>query len=352
MAYDLFNTRTMLQALEQRYPARTFFLKMFFSVMNVADTDTIDIDIWKGKRRLAPFVNPRLQGKVVEKLSYKTLSYKPPYVKPKMVTTAADILERPAGSTIYTANQSPAQRASLEVGKNIGTLDDMITRREEWMAASVLTTGKIVVQGDGVDDEIDFLMEPSHLPTLSGGALWTAHTTATPIADLRTWKKLVSKDSGLVPTDCIMGSTAYENFMQCEEVIGTSGGKKGLFDLRRVDVGQIVPREQPDGVTYIGTITELGLDIWTYDEYYVDEISENDEERSMMPENKVLMGSTRAYCRRQYGAIKDLKATAAVPRFPKTWEEDDPSARYLMLQSSPLPSMHQVDAFLCAEVTV
>lgn len=349
MAYPLFDTRTMLAALEQRKPPRTFLLDTFFKNSNVSNSEYVDIDIMKGKRRLAPFVNPRLEGKVIEKRGYKTYSYKPPYIKPKMVTTAENILKRNMGQHIYAPNQGPAQKAAEQLGKDLREMDEMITRREEWMAAQILTTGKVVVKGDGVDDEIDFLMDTTHLPTLTGTALWSDSTNSRPIDNLRTWRRLISKDSGIVPTDVIMASNVLEAFLECDQIIGSTGGRKGLFDLRRINIGQIDPRTLPNGVIYYGTITELGLDLWTYDEWYVDEW-DDETEKSMVPDGKVIMGSPNARTQRQYGAIQDLDATAAVARFPKSWTEKDPPARFVMLQSAPLPSMHQVDAFLCATV--
>ena len=73
-------------------------------------------------------------------------------------------------------------------------------------------------------------------------------------------------------------------------------------------------------------------------------------EKPLMPVDKVLMGNPAARTQRQYGAIQDLDALASVPRFPSSWIKKDPSARFVMLQSVPLPSLHQVDAFLCADV--
>lgn len=350
MSLDLFSTRKMLTALEQRKPPRTFFLSTFFrGAPNVSDTQYIDIDIWKGKRRLAPFINPRLEGKAIEKIGFKTYTYEPPYIKPKMVTTAEDLLNRPMGANIYAGNATSGVRAAMEVGKNLAELEDMIIRREEWMAAQILTTGKVVVVGDGVDDEIDFLYEATHLPTLLSTAKWDAPTTALPINDLRTWKRLISQDSGVVPTDVIMGSTALELFLACDQIIGSTGGRRGLFDLLRVNMGQIDPTSLENGVTYYGRLTELGLDVWTYDEWYVDEF-DNDAERAMMPVTKVLMGSRNARAEMNYGAIRDVRAMASVPRYPTSWVTDDPAARFVMIQSAPLPCLHQVDAFLCATV--
>lgn len=349
MAYNLFDSRTMIQALEQAKPPRTFLLDTFFSgAPRTFDTEAVDIDIIKGKRRLAPFVSPRREGKIVEKRGFTTRSYKPAYVKPKMVTTAEDILKRDPGMHIYSPNSGPAAKAAQELGRNLAEMNEMITRREEWMAAQALTTGKCPVIGEGIDDLVDFLMEATHLPALAGTAKWTDHTNADPLVDLRTWKRLISQDSGINPTHAIMGLSAIDNFLKCDNVIGTTGGGKNLFNMINVQMGRIDPKLLPDGVTYYGYLQEIGIEIYTYEEWYVDD--ESAIESPMMPTNKVLMGNPSARTEKMYGAIRDLSALAAVPRFPKSWVVEDPSARFVMLQSAPLMAPVQVDAFLCATV--
>jgi len=349
MAYDLFNSRTMIAALTQAKPPRTFLLNTFFNVTpRTFDTESVDIDIMKGKRRLAPFVNPRREGKIVEKLGYKTRSYKPAYIKPKMVTDASDILKRDFGQNIYVPNDGPAQKAAREVGRNLADLNEQITRREEWMCAQSLTTGKCPIVGEGVDDLVDFLMEATHLPALTGTAKWTDHTNATPMTDLKTWKRLVSKDSGISPTRAVFGLDAIDNFLKCEEVIGTTGGGKNLFNMESIKMGRIDPEQLPEGVIYYGYLKEIGLEIYTYEEWYIDD--DSGIESPMMPADKVLMGNPTARTEKLYGAIRDLKAFAAMPRFPKSWEKEDPSCRLIMLQSAPLMVPVQIDAFLCADV--
>ena len=61
---DIFDTRTMLEAVEQMPSARRFLLNTFFNGGNPVTfaTKTVDIDIIKGKRKMAPFVHPRLPG--------------------------------------------------------------------------------------------------------------------------------------------------------------------------------------------------------------------------------------------------------------------------------------------------
>lgn len=341
---NLYSLRTMLRALEQLKSARTFLLTMFFSAVEIHTTETVDIDIYKGKRRLAPFVNPNLQAKLVDQLGYKTYTYKPPYIKPKMVTTAGDLLIRQPGEIIYGSGATRESRAAEKLTKELAELDDMITRREEWMAAQALQTGKVVAIGDGVNDTIDFLMAASHLPVLTGTALWSAPTTAQPLKNLRTWKRLIAQDAGVNANVCIMSSDAYDNFIANTKEIS---GVNGLMNQRMVEMGKISPTELGNGVTYVGRINEVGVDIYTYDEWYVDT---DNTEKPMIQSGKVILGSTQARATRHYGAIKDLKALNSMARFPKVWEEEDPSVRNLMVQSAPLTVPHQIDGFVCATV--
>ena len=99
-------------------------------------------------------------------------------------------------------------------------------------------------------------------------------------------------------------------------------------------------------------LNDIGLriecDIWGYEEWYVDE--QDGLEKPMIPANKVFLGNPRAETQFLYGAIRDVHALAAVPRFPKQWIVEDPSQNMLMVQSAPLPLVKRVDAFMTATV--
>jgi len=101
---NLYETRTMMRVLRQMKPARSFFRNTFFGPFGTGQlfqTEHIDIDIVRGTRRMAPFVNPKHEGKLVESQGYETWTYKPPYIKPKLVTTAEDFQKRMPGEFIY-----------------------------------------------------------------------------------------------------------------------------------------------------------------------------------------------------------------------------------------------------------
>jgi len=342
MSLPLFETRTMIAALEQRLPALSFLRDMFFSKeINVSTSKNVDIDIMKGKRRVAPYVNPRHEGKLVERIGYKAFSYVPPYVKPKMVTTAQDFLNRNQGETIYSAGDGPMQRAEKQLGKDLAEMEDQIIRVEEVQCSQLLQTGKVIVRGEGVDDEIDFQQSSANLPVLSGTDLWS-NAAAEPLEKLREWKRQMLQLCGKRPDVCIMGSDAIDAFLKQQNV-------EQALDTRRINLGNIDPIEEAAGVTLYGRIKDVGINIYTYDEWYVD--PESGDENPMIDPKKVILASTQARMAINYGAIQDLKAgNAAVQRFAKSWEKEDPSVRFVMVQSAPLCSLHQPDGVICATV--
>lgn len=339
---NLYEPRSMTQALLEAMPVRRFLTSTFFGE-EIHDTKSFDIDIWKGSRRLAPVVHPKMAGKVVDRESFRTLTFTPPYLKPKKVTEADHVLNRLPGETIYTTpgSNTPAERAAVLLGKDLAELEESIQRRVEAMAADALFTGVVHVKGDGVDVTVDYDFDPSHLPVLTGADLWTAATSKI-LENLKTWKRLVSKDSGATATDVILGQDAASAFLANKELVA-------MLNTLNLSVGNINPADMGEGVTYMGRLTAVGLDIWSYDEWYVDE--ETQLEVPMVPVDRCLVIARNIRATVHYGVIQDINAQQFATRsFAKSWTVDDPAARYVMVQSAPLPVVHQVNALVSAVV--
>lgn len=342
MSVSLFDTRTMLTALEQMHPPKTFLLDTFFREENQATTEYVDIDIIKGKRKVASFTSPLDKAEVVARAGYTTNSIKLPYIKEKMKTTAEDFLKRQAGNNMYVANANPVTLAIQQEGKDLAYIQDMIVRREELMAAQALDTGIITMTGSGINATVNFGMDATHKIAVEAITAWS-EASADPLENLKTWSLTVQKDSGLIPEIIIMGLDAAKYFIANTIV-------QKYMDMLRVEMGQIKPELLPSGAHYLGTVNYPGLycDIYTYAETYLDS---NGDSQYYVPVKKVWLGTPKARCTRQYGAIQDVEFGAVPTRFfPKSWVEHDPSVRWLMVQSAPLPCMHQPDAFLSAAV--
>jgi Phage major capsid protein E len=342
---DLYDQRTLLQAMEQKPPVRTFLMDTFFKNTVQSYTEKVDIDIIKGKRRVACYVSPVKEGHVVKRDGYSTNTYTAPYIKEKIPAKAGLAFKRLAGETLYSG-VSPMERINKIIADELSELDDMITRAEEIQAAQGLFTGHVIVKDEnGIQkDDIDFQLDGTHNLTLSGSNLWSAtdFKKNALLAQFRTWRKLLIRDSGIAPTDIVLGTDTADKFIA---VLDPDDETSGISSVR-VDRGQINPQNLPGGVTYWGFFAELGCDIWSYDEYYLSGSSTV----AMVPEKKVWMGSRNARFDKNYGVIQDLDSMVPVARFPKSWDEKDPSIRWLMLQSAPLMAPHQVDSFLVAQV--
>lgn len=335
---DIFQPRVMLDAVMQMKPPERFVLNTFFSTVKTFDTLTVDIDIFKDKRRISPFSNPLDEGKVVDAIGYKTRNYKPGYCKPKMRTTAQDLLKRQPGQHLY-APVDPQARAAAKLGEDLAHLDDMIARREEWMALRALQDGEVTIDGDGDSRTIDFDFDAGHIEALTGTDAWD-DAASDPIKDLLTWRRIVGRDSGIFPTDVIMGNDAAESFRNHAKV-------QALFDKFNIFPGEIRIAAQGNVISY-GFIAILGMNVYTINEFFID--PDDDTEKEMVDAKNVILLSRNARMARYYGAIQVVEGLVGVPRFPMSWETKDPSARWVQLHSAPLPTIEQPDAVFTAQV--
>jgi len=348
MAINIYDPRTMIEAIRVMPPVHTFLKDTFFTNPLTFPTEKVDVDFYKGKRKLAPFVHRKIGGKTVENTGYQTNTFTPELVAPDKVTTADDLMKRMAGEQLY-GGMSPAQRAAEKIGQDLAELDEMITRREEWMCAQALFTGVIPVKGEGLDYVIDFNF--TNKETLSGTDLWSDKVNSDPIVDLERWYLEVQIKGMVNPDKCIMAANSATAFINHPKV-------QGLLDLRLVNTGVIDPKQLPNGVTYIGRINKIGLDIYQYNEWFLDDWtdSENPTNEPMVPAGTVTLLSSRARYSMAYGAItlidKDSEKffTVEGPRVPDSWISKKPARRFVQINSKPLPVPHEVDSWYVAKV--
>lgn len=341
MPFDLFSTHTMLMPLIENFDPKTFIRSTFFSSYKTFDTEHVVIDLYRGARRMAPFVRPRKGGKTIEREGREIRQYTPPLVAPQAPTTAEDIQKRGISETPF-ATKTSDERAAEQLGRDLAELDEMVTRREEWMCAQALFEGQIHMfdQEEGIDEVIEYPI--THI-ALSGTSLWS-DAGSNPLADLKNWCRQVGKDSGVVPNMAILASDAIDAFLKNESVL------KAL-DTRRVDLGQINPQALPNGASYIGHILlpEVSLDLYGYNEWVYDE--ETSKDVPIVPSGRIILGNPSARTEMLYGTVYNLKqGSIAEPRVPFSWVENDGSARWVRVSARPLPVPIQAAAFLRATV--
>ena len=347
---SIYEPRTMMGVIRKLPPVHTFFRSTFFSHEKTFVTKSVDMDYKKGARKLAPFVSREIGGKVVPNTGYTTETYTPPFIAPDKVTTIDDILDRQPGESLYSG-RTPAQRAVIQMSEDFTDLREMILRREEWMCAQAMLTGKIVVLGEGVKDTIDFRF--TNLLDISKDAKrkWKGGTAQNKYADLKAWHEKVQKEGFTNCNVCIMASDVATEFLMDETI-------QKLLDVKNYALAVIKPTQKENNVTYIGTIHELGLDLYQYNEWYVDDWTDpaNPVELPMVPAGTLMMASTHAKYSMYYGAISVLNQrtekweTVAGKYVPDTFIKKRPDRRFLSLQSAPVPVPHEVDSWITVKV--
>lgn len=343
-----FSTTDLIQVVPTLKRAQKFLLDSFFPNIKMSDTEYVAIDIDVGLRRMSPFVSPLVEGKLVEQRRYQTNIYKPAYIKDKRAPDLRKPVMRQIGERIGGGDLTGAEREMANINFEMADQIDMLDRRLEWMAASALRTGTVTVAGEGFPTEvIDFGRDASLTTALTGGAKWTAANiaagTATPTTNFETWQHQIMKLSGGVANTIVFTTTPWTAFLSDPLVKGAIYYPKLGEGSNVIDPGAQIAR----GAQYKGRWGQY--DLYVYNDWYIDD---NNVEQPMLPDGTVLMCGPDLMGTRAFGQILDPAFNyAALPYAPKTWVENDPAQRILLMQSSPLIIPSRVNASFAATVS-
>lgn len=329
----------MLRAITQVKPLHTFIKDTFFGEQQTVLTEIVEVDVKKGKRKMAPFVAPRIGGKVIERDGFVTKEIKTPKIAPERVMTVDDISTRALGENVYST-RTPDERQQELLMNDLLDLDDSITRREEWMCREVLLNGSVTISGDGVEQQVNFGF--ANKKTLATDKKWNANGI-NPLADLKTWRLSIIKATGKAPNICIMASNVVDIFIQNPEI-------EKMLDIQRLNVGSIEPSVKNEAITFIGKINSLGIELYSYDEWYVDD---EGAEHAMIPDNTVILAS-KDLGKVMYGVVTQMEqgnfATYEGTRVPKQYADDKNEVKMVRMTSRPLPVPHDVESWVVAKV--
>lgn len=346
-----FSTIDLIQVVPTLKRAQKFLLDKFFPNIKVSDTEYVAIDIDVGLRRMSPFVSPLVQGKLVEQRRYQTNMYKPAYIKDKRAPDLRKPVMRQIGERIGGGELTGAEREMANINFEMADQIDMLDRRLEWMAANALRTGTVTVAGEGFPTEvIDFGRDASLTVALTGTAAWTQANigtedspgTASPCDNIETWQQNILKLSGGVVTDIVFTTSAWNGFKRDPQMKGAKFFPELAGFGNAVNPGAQIAR----GAVYKGKWGQY--DLWVYNDWYIDD---DGVEQPMLPDGTVVMCGPDLMGTRAFGQILDPAFNYAnLPYAPKTWVENDPAQRILLMQSSPLVIPSRVNASFSAKV--
>lgn len=336
----LYNTYQLLAVQRKFKELPKLYLNFFTTQINFQE-DSIAFDkVFTDLTRVAPFVAPTAQGKVIKEEGYNAVSFKPAYVKPKHVIDPNMIIPRQPGEALGTGSMTIEQRRMAVITFLLRKHRSMHENTWEVMSSQAARNGYVDVEGENYPKtRVDFGRDPS----LTAATDWSLPTVTFEdmLNDLYKMRR-ISNDlsvSGAVISNHIFGSDAWATFSaKGKDVLY---GKGGLMDTSLKGSDTLITRlfdgfEQT--VEYMGRISGLngqgGIDVYVDTRKYRDE---NNVQQRMTPVNEVVGISNAIDGVRCFGAILDKQAGyQALEYFPKMWENEDPSVEYLMTQGAPL----------------
>lgn len=355
MPLNIYSTHYLLAAIKELTPPTTFLRDRYFPTNDATDifeTEDVLIEYKDGNKKVAPFVSPRKGGVTIHRDGSYMVRYTPPFVAPRRTLTIDELKVRGFGEALMS-KLTPQQRESIMILRDIEELGDMITRREEVMAAEILTTNKCIMKHYADDlktvvdeKEIKFFDEGSNPASYTPATKW-GESGAKIIDDIHAMVRMLSA-KGLPASELVVASDVANIIMNDEDI-------QKKLDIRNYNIGSFTPMELPDGVTRLCVLNVYGRDITilAYDETYE---NENGVDTAYIPAGTVIL-TAPAVGRTMYGAITQLEQsdgafhTYAGRRVPKYLSDAVANTRSLTLSSSPLLIPNRRNSWIVSKVT-
>jgi hypothetical protein len=344
----IYDTNTLVEVVPNLKTSQNWLADRFYPNIIEADSEFVSIDVDVGKRRMAPFVSPLVEGRLIEQRRYQTNTFKPAYTKDKRAPDLRKPVRRMIGERIG-GDMSGEERQMANLEFELTDQIDMLNRRIEWMAASALEYGQVTIAGDGFESvTVNFGRDASLSVTLTGTSAWgvPANFTAAgkdplPTAYIEGWQRQILQVSGAVVTDVVFTTAAWALFMNSVFAEGA------IFYPKLGDGNALNPgAEIKQGAVFKGWWGQYQC--WLYNDWYVDPTN---TEQPMITDGMVILCGEQLMGTRAFGQIMDPRFNYEPMAYaPKTWISDDPAQQYVMMQSSPIVIPSRVNACLAANV--
>lgn len=335
--YELY--RTMMDP--QQTVRTSHWADMFFPNTYLSTQEEIAFSKINSSRRIAPFMLPNLPGRPIYRREGESIqSFKPAYTKPKDAVRPSEMIALTPGELVRReALMTPAARYAREVIRITQFHRDAISRLTDFMAAQAILNGTLTINyGNGPSVTLDFGRAAGHTVIKGAGARW-GDVGVNIFQDIQNQVDTVANaEFGGSVTDIILGSAAAVPFMADVE----SGSIKGKLDTNYrgsedVAIQRGIIRTDPlSPFTWLGRLSN-GLDVWRYSGPASKFQNDDGTFTNIMDPRDVVYASRAVDGVKAYGAILDTKYDLQVTDvFTKMWDEEDPSARFIMSQSAPL----------------
>lgn len=334
---DYFDPRILTGVLTNRPPQYSLFTDLFFTKKSPQPVETFELHVKNRERRMLPFVRNEDAARILEPYSGEVVAVRAPRIRVKRRYKAEDILKNPLGYDPYDLVSNPVEQAIVE------DLDDLrrdLDQTLEWMCAKIITTGVIEI-ADYIEGQkkviykVDNRMPATHRITVGTSDAKWSNSKSKLMEQVEEWSNMIQETTGSAPTELILGKNVWGNFFRHSDV-------KDNLDNRRIELGEIIPR-----VCTMFKGVWNGLRIWTY--IGTAPLADGSVEYLLDPDS-IVLGYKDPETVIEYGRPVDHDCPGATAFFAKTYKEEDPSVRWVLAETRPLPWVRRSGAFVCAKV--
>lgn len=354
MPINIYQTQTMMAAVNQMAPATSFLRDHFFTTDagDMFPTEEVLLEYRDvSGNKLAPVVLPRKGSIDVAREGYRTDKMAPPLIAPSRPLTIDDLNKKGFGENLFS-DRTPAQRQAEILMQDLADFDRMITAREEHIAAQcIFNNGYVLKQyadkygeSEYKEYKLNFYDGAVNPAQYAPSTMWSA-TGADHIGDLFQMILMLTR-KGNNASEVLLGSDAADALLKDATI-------QKLMDLARYNVGEIAPVALPQGAARLGRLNIRGhvIDLLTYDGTYVDE--ETGKVEMFVPAKKIAVSAPGAG-RAMYGCVTQMEQddrqfhSYMGRRVPRYWA--DKEGRSLTVSSRPLLAPKTKDCFISATV--
>jgi hypothetical protein len=300
---------------------------------------TAQWEVIRGSRAIARPNVPNSEAHIVPRLGRSTESAAFVYLREKKVFEPTTLhWLRQAANNLNDLNRTNAEQAVL---REVRDLNQRFDNFAEWMLWQSLT-GALRFDFPDVQANVDYKFPDAHKPVV--GTSWETATPAQIVADVRAWKRLISRNGRVQPREAY---TSEDNIALIFQSFANSGGTPGAMLSDRMK----------DAYFQAGTLPGfLGLD-WRPQESVYDATgagytaagSTYATETAFLNPDAIVIGNFEE--NRPLELIIGPTADDEAPegftgKFAKTWKEKDPSARQYLLEWNLLPVVTRPEQFV------
>lgn len=354
MSFNIYQTKTMLAAVEQMEPVHSF-LRDRYAPTGAGDmfpTDEVLVEFKDGtNHKMAPIVVNGHSGIAVNRKGYKTFRMEPPEAAPKMTLTEDDLRKKGFGENVFS-QMTPAQRQAQLLAQDLTTMDTLHTNREEYIVSKLMFengyTLKQYADEYGSDKFTPYVMkfydEETNPAVYAPGVLWNG-AASDKMADLHAMIRMLTT-AGNAATDVLLGADAADAIMDDAKI-------EELLDISKYNIGSIDPQLMQGGATLLGVLNVRGrrMNLITYDGTYEDE-----ETGALMPfvPAKSICVTAPGAGRGLYGCVTQTEQADGIfhsymgRRVPRYWA--DKTGRELRVAAKPLFIPKTKNPFISATV--